>query len=121
MKKAGLSFRALTQRVRSEIDLVALVVEPKDFVTMVLKFESIKSCGISPQEFEHLALAKQGPQVNDASEPVLPNDRDHAEYDRRGALDGGGVSHGYFLRHRLKVLPPARHIKDGAGDIRGVV
>src|ERR1041385_752368 len=93
MKKAGLSFRALTQRLRAEIDLVAFVVEPKDLVAMVLKFEIIKSFGIDAEECEHLALAKQRPQVDDASKPVFPNDLDHAEYDRLGTLHSNYVSH----------------------------
>jgi hypothetical protein len=93
MKKAGLPLSALTQRIRSGIDLVAFVVKPKDFVAMVLKFETIKARSIGLKEFEHLTLCKQRPQVDDASEPVLPHDFDDTEYDRLCTLHGDYVSH----------------------------
>jgi hypothetical protein len=104
MKKTGLPFCALTQGIRSEIDLVAFVIKPKDLVTMVLKFEIIKARWIGPEEFEHLALGKQRPQVDDTSKPVLPNNLNDAEYDRLRTLHGNYVSH--LLSPACAVLQP---------------
>src|SRR6266576_334032 len=92
MKKTGLSLSALTQGIRSEIDLVTFVVKPEDFMAMIFKFKSVKFSGIDTEEFEHLAFCEQGPQVNDTGKPILPDDLDNAEYDRLRTMHSDYVS-----------------------------
>ncbi|HEV7601278.1 MAG TPA: hypothetical protein VGO49_13635 [Bradyrhizobium sp.] len=79
MKKTGLPFRPLAQGIRSEIDLVSLIVEPEDFMTVVLKFEIVEAGGIGTEEFEHLTLCEQRPQVHDAGKSILPDDLENTE------------------------------------------
>ena len=69
MKEAGLTLGALPQGVRSEIDLVSLIIQPEDLVTVILEFYLVKASGSGAEEFEHFSLGEQRPLVS-RSEPA---------------------------------------------------
>ncbi len=54
MKETGLTFGALAQGIRSEIDLIPLIVKPEDLMTMIFELEIVKTGGIDTKKFEHL-------------------------------------------------------------------
>ena len=58
MKETGLPLGAVTQGVRSEIDLVSLIVEPEDLVTVILKLEIVETRAAGTKKFKHLALCE---------------------------------------------------------------
>jgi hypothetical protein len=93
VKETGLTLGALPQGVRSEIDLISLIVEPEYFVAVILKLEIVKTGGIGAEEFKHLTLCEQWPQIHDAGKTVFPNDLDDAEDDRLRTMHGDYVSH----------------------------
>jgi hypothetical protein len=93
MKKIGLSLCALTQGIRSEIDLISFIVEPEDFMAVIFELEIVKARRIGTKEFKHLALGKHRSQVNDAGKSVLPDDLDDPEYNRLRNVHGNYVSH----------------------------
>jgi hypothetical protein len=93
MKEAGLTFRALTQGVRSEIDFVSLIVEPEDLVAVILKPEIVETHGAGTKKFKHLALCEQWPQIDDAGKAILPDNLDDTEYDRLRTMHSDYVSH----------------------------
>ena len=59
MKKAGLALGTLPQGVRSEVDLVSLIVEPEDLVTVILKLEIVKPGGICAKKLKHPTLCEE--------------------------------------------------------------
>jgi hypothetical protein len=79
MKKTGLPLRALPQGVGPKLNLIIVVVKPEDIVTVLLEFQIVKASWIGPEKVEHLTFCKHRPQINDASEAILPNDFDDAE------------------------------------------
>jgi hypothetical protein len=93
MKETSLTLGSLPQRVGSEVDFVPLIVEPEDFVTVVLKFDIVKTRGSGAEEFEHFAFVEQWPQIDDAGKTVFPDNFGDTEYDRFGTLHGDCVSH----------------------------
>jgi hypothetical protein len=93
VKETGLTLGAVTQGVRPEIDLVSLIVEPQDFVTVILKPEIVKTGGIDTKKFKHLSLCEQWPQVHDAGKAVFPDNLDDTEYDRLRTMHSDYVSH----------------------------
>src|ERR1700722_6639566 len=93
VKEAGLTLGALTQGVRSEIDLVSLIVDPENLVTVILELQIVKASGIDTKKFKHLALCQQWPQIDDAGKAVFPDDLDHTEYDRFRPM------HSYYVSH----------------------
>ena len=104
MKKTGLALRTLTQGVRSKINLLSLVIDPEDLIAVILKPEIVETSRIDTEEFEHLTLCKQRPQVNHAGKPVLPNDFDDAEYDRLRTMHGDNFSHGTLSPSPLEAI-----------------
>src|SRR6266436_10159207 len=93
VKETGLTFGALSQGIGSEIDLVPLVIEPVDLVTVILQLEFVETGRSDAEKFKHLSLGKQRPQIHDAGKAVLPDDLDNAENDRLRTLHRDYVSH----------------------------
>src|SRR3979490_1853693 len=107
MKETSLALGALPQGVRSDVDLVSLIVEPEDLVPVIFKLEIVKPGGINTKKFKHLTLCEQRPQIHDARKAVLPDDPDHTEYDRLCARHSDYVSH-CVLRLWVAVTPEDR-------------
>jgi hypothetical protein len=108
MKEAGLPFGALTQGVRSEIDLVSLIVEPEDLMTVVLEPKIVKTIGTGTKKFKHLTLCKQWSQIHDTGKAVFQDNLDDTEYDRFRTMHGYYVSH-FSSPASAALLPQTRH------------
>jgi hypothetical protein len=93
MKETGLTLGTLTQGVRSEIDLVSLIVEPKDLVTMIFKLEIVITGGTGTKKFKHLTFGERWPQIDDSGKAVFPDNLDDTEYDRFRTMHSDYVSH----------------------------
>jgi hypothetical protein len=93
VKEAGLTFGAVAQGVGTEIDFVPLIVDPEDFVAVILKLEIVEASGVGTKKFKHFALCEQRPQVHNAGKTVFPDNLDDAKYDRLCTMHTDDVSH----------------------------
>src|SRR5580700_9187062 len=93
VEETGLTLGTLTQGVRSKINLVPLIVEPENLVTVLLELKLVEAAGMGTKKLEHLALCQQRPQIHNAGKTVVPDDLDDPENDRLRTM------HSYYVSH----------------------
>jgi len=82
----GLTLAVPPQPVCTQIDLIAVVVNPTDRMAKFVNLDPRETRGIL-QRAENPALRQQGPQVNDAFIPIEKHEFQDTWNDRLGGFD----------------------------------